>query len=296
MQTSIIAAVIYGWLAALLPASETEPVKKPGVTLRFVTEENAILPGKPITVGLFLEHEPEYHTYWKSPGIVGVATRLEWKLPEGFSAGEIQWPAPQRTKMAQITAYGYETDTCLISEIHVPDVVAGDKITLKARLGLMCCAASCHPAWHDMEITLPVLRDGSKPKRDEKWAKVMAAARAKFPKKAPDSWRFSARRIATEDPEIHDVEIGLALPEEAELPDGFDWAKTYFFCHDNQVHSDQPQKISADGKSVLMNLKGTEFAPKNPEGVSGVLFHPAGWTGLNTKWIEVFVRWPGKKS
>ena len=41
----------------------------------------AVQPGQAITVGLFIQHVPEYHTYWKAPGIVGVPTTINWKLP-----------------------------------------------------------------------------------------------------------------------------------------------------------------------------------------------------------------------
>lgn len=51
--------------------------------------------GKPIVVGLRLEHAPHWHTYWLQPG-TGLPTSLTWELPPGWTAGPIQWPAPHR--------------------------------------------------------------------------------------------------------------------------------------------------------------------------------------------------------
>ena len=58
--------------------------EKDGLTVQLVTAITEITPGEPFLVGLILDTEEGYHTYWKGPGIVGVATNLEWTLPEGF--------------------------------------------------------------------------------------------------------------------------------------------------------------------------------------------------------------------
>ena len=123
MKASLQYALLFFLLTPVtLTAAESEPVQKPGIkTLQLVSDVNSVVPGKPVSIGLFIQHLPEYHTYWKAPGIVGVPTSITWKLPEGFTPSPIEWPAPQLTKMADYTAYGYERDVCLLSEIMVPD-------------------------------------------------------------------------------------------------------------------------------------------------------------------------------
>ena len=78
-------------LASLSHGGETE---KP-LEVSLISESRSIRAGRPFFLGLHLIHPPGSHTYWKNPGIVGLATTVEWDLPPGFSAGEIQWPAPQ---------------------------------------------------------------------------------------------------------------------------------------------------------------------------------------------------------
>ena len=49
-----------------------------------------VLPGKPLWLGLKIEHKREWHTYWKNPGDSGLPTKLNFTLPEGLQAGPVQ--------------------------------------------------------------------------------------------------------------------------------------------------------------------------------------------------------------
>ena len=64
-----------------------------GARTPLVAASASIQPGKPFTVALRFVHDPHWHTYWTNPG-TGLATSLTWTLPPGFTASDIQWPAP----------------------------------------------------------------------------------------------------------------------------------------------------------------------------------------------------------
>ena len=128
---------------ALLVAPATHA--QVGLKIRLVPETTAIVPGQPFHVGVFIQHEPGYHTYWRQPGIVGVATSLHWDLPPGFVGGPLEYPAPEPTKMFQIKAQGYERDLLLQARIVPPATLpAGETVTLRGRAVWMCCARTCH--------------------------------------------------------------------------------------------------------------------------------------------------------
>ena len=55
-----------------------------------------------------------WHTYWKNPGDSGIATTIKWDLPPGVTAGEIQWPLPEKLPPAEVTTYGYENEVMLL--------------------------------------------------------------------------------------------------------------------------------------------------------------------------------------
>jgi DsbC/DsbD-like thiol-disulfide interchange protein len=288
----LIFAILFFLLQAPGQAAESEAAKYPGLReLRLVTDVEAIRPGDTFTVGLVFRHEEGYHTYWKSPGIVGVRAVIDWKnLPEGFTAGEIQWPGPQTTKMAQLTAWGYETDTCLLVPFQAPaDLKGKSSITLKCRVGWMCCATSCHPGWHDFELTIPVSTDSSKPAgADQEWRAVFENSRARFPVAAPKGWNFSAKEV-----DKGTIQLIVHSPKnEATV----DFSKAYFFCDDNQVDSDEPQKIAelSGLPGAIFTFIRPEFAPENPPTLSGVLYHPDGWPGTTPKsrWMIASAPWP----
>ena len=65
-------------------------------------------PGETVWVALHLEMRPGWHVYWRNPGDAGLPPEIAWKLPSGFTAGEIAWPTPERfVDNDQIGNYGY---------------------------------------------------------------------------------------------------------------------------------------------------------------------------------------------
>ena len=79
-----------------------------------------IVAGQPLWLGLAIEHKPHWHTYWKNPGDSGLPTTLQWTLPAGFQAGEIDWPTPQRLPIGPLMNHGYEGKLLLPVRVDVP--------------------------------------------------------------------------------------------------------------------------------------------------------------------------------
>src|SRR5690606_2221484 len=90
-----------------LPSLVTADTAGNPLDIRLISETRSIRAGGTFFLGLHLRHPVGAHTYWKHPGIVGLATQIEWDLPAGFVAGPIQWPAPEPVKMAIYQAQGY---------------------------------------------------------------------------------------------------------------------------------------------------------------------------------------------
>lgn len=127
------------------------------VNASLVADTAAIEPGKPLRVGLRLVMEPGWHTYWKDPGDSGLATTIAWKLPKGFSAGDIGWPAPlQVIEPGDIKANAYVGETLLTTVITPPKKIAGKQVTIKARVDWLVCEKICLPGGAEVELTLPV--------------------------------------------------------------------------------------------------------------------------------------------
>ncbi len=237
-----------------------------------VSEVTSIKPGTPFYVGLQLQHATGYHTYWKFAGIVGVPTGIEWQLPPGFKAGDIEWPEPQRVLMYQIKAQGYEGDVLLPIKITPPkDLPLGSKVVLQGKASWMCCGRECNPGFKDLSITLPVSEEVTR--LDEAQHVKFEQARNTKPKTLA-GWKVDAKR------KNGVVELKLiALSEEAKAQATV-IKDVIFFTDDGLINADKDQAFSKPAPGVLvMTLIVSEYAEK-PESkeLRGILQSPQSWS------------------
>lgn len=105
-------------LVASAPAhAGSERVRTPHVEATLLSEVSRVAPHSGFWVGLRLEIEPGWHTYWRNPGDSGLAARIDWELPEGMVAGEIRWPVPHRFRIGDLMNYGYADGVVWLSVI-----------------------------------------------------------------------------------------------------------------------------------------------------------------------------------
>ncbi len=247
------------------------PWRGQGLTVQPVNEVAAVRPGQPFYVGLFLHHDQHCHTYWQSPGLAGVPTNMAWTLPEGWTAGEIEWPAPDKVKMAQIDTHGFERDVLLMVKITPPAKTEGKTVTLKTKANWMCCGTTCNPGFHDFTFTLPVTA-GKEPEWNAKWHKVFEKERANFPVAAA-GWKLSAVR---KDQKI--VLTGEAVEKDAPVPD-----KAVFFSTDNFICSNLPQTWTKTANGFEAELGVSEFPPKDQSVLRGIITGGNAWTGKDKR-------------
>jgi thiol:disulfide interchange protein DsbD len=264
MGMRVFLILLAGWLGVLRGDAGEAVHRGKGLRVTLVSEETAAVPGRTLHVGLWIEHDRGHHTYWKNPGLAGVATNLAWELPEGFTAGPIRWPAPEKVKMASIDTHGYERDTLLIVEIGVPAALRGSSVTLRTKASWMCCARTCAPGFCDLELTLPVAAAAAP---DKRWAPRFGAARRQWPV-ALEGWSLTARReggrvVLSGEPKV----AGLKLPK-----------RPQFFSDDNLICSHPVQEWTAtEGGGFRAVLTISEMPPKDQSVLRGVLEGAGGW-------------------
>ncbi|MEX1119827.1 MAG: protein-disulfide reductase DsbD domain-containing protein [Terrimicrobiaceae bacterium] len=143
--------------AALAPTHAQEYQGKTLVKARLVADTSAVVPGQPFQVGLLLEMAEGWHTYWESPGDAGLPTRIDWKLPEGFVAGPMEWPAPKRIiEPGDIHAFGYKGQVLLLTTITPPASLSESEIRMAATASWLVCMEICIPGSAEVELTLDV--------------------------------------------------------------------------------------------------------------------------------------------
>lgn len=150
MRSFLRIALLCFWLPVTALAQEA-PEEIVRATL--VSETAGFTPGSPVRVGVLLEPLEGWHTYWLNPGDAGLATTLEWTLPEGFSASAIDWPAPERIKEGPLVIYGYSGGVLLPVTIATPAITSDAVLRLKA--DWLVCKDICIPESKELQLTLP---------------------------------------------------------------------------------------------------------------------------------------------
>jgi len=253
-------------LASLLPLSRAA---ESHVKASLVAADASLQPGKPFTVALRFEHEPHWHTYWSNPG-TGLPTSLAWHLPPGFSAGEIQWPAPHLLKdnSGGIIGNGYEAELFLPVTITPPaDLKPGTTVELSADADWLMCEEICVPGKATVKLSLPVA--AAAPAPDAAWGEKIRATVAGLPR-ADSGWTVTATR----DAKNVTITVSPGLAEQRDhLP-----KNVYFFSDDNLTAYDQPQTATDDGRGhYTVTVPLTTDAPKNATKLLGVLTSESGW-------------------
>lgn len=194
------------------------------------------MPGTPLKIGIHLVMQPGWHVYWKNPGDSGLPVSIQWALPEGFTAGEPQWPYPERLEVPPLMTYIFERDFFLpVTITPGQNLQDGADVPVKARLDWLVCAKECIPGHADVAVTLTAKRTPSA--KTPLWNRYWAEIEPKLPVERSD-WSITAHM------EQSSIVLSLVHPARKTLTD------VYFFAHaDNVVNHAAPQTLmrTADG-------------------------------------------------
>jgi DsbC/DsbD-like thiol-disulfide interchange protein len=173
-------------LMALLLASSSltaaqNSIDASHVKVSLVSENQSLQRGKPAWIGLHFQLEKGWHVYWKNPGDSGEPPRVEWKLPDGFTAGELQFPIPQRLPLQTLMNFGYEDEVLYLTKIAVPAASKLESARIDANLRWMICKDICIPGKGSLSLTLPASATGSKASVA---AKMFETFRGRLPQKS----------------------------------------------------------------------------------------------------------------
>jgi thiol:disulfide interchange protein DsbD len=165
------------------------PGGAPQSVAEMTAEVESIAPGSTFTVALKLAHPDEWHSYYQNSGGVELPPSIKWTLPQGFSAGPIQWPAPQVKDGFFGKSFVYAGSPVFLTDITAPASLAvGETVTLAADAAWQICKQSCISERREFTLKLPVT---VAPAKNPSAAALFEKARANQPLKAA-GWTFSA--------------------------------------------------------------------------------------------------------
>ncbi len=142
---------------------------------------DGIQPGKSFELGLLLDHQPDWHTYWLNAGDSGLATQLDWSLPPSWDAGEIRWPTPHPIRIGSLVNYGYEGRILLPVTVQVPTTFSADapEATVRLKASWLICRVECIPEEGTFTLGIPTKSSTAMAAAD------FAAAKAQAPVALP---------------------------------------------------------------------------------------------------------------
>jgi thiol:disulfide interchange protein DsbD len=116
-------------------------------------------PGETIVAGLHLRMDPGWHTYWENPGASGMPTAIDWKLPQGISAGAPKWPIPEKLPDKDLTTYIYKDEVVVLIPLTLAPGFAAGEVPIKANVSWLECDVQCVPGHATVQAPLKVGTD-----------------------------------------------------------------------------------------------------------------------------------------
>jgi len=147
---SIITLTLWLGLSGALAQNQSRHV-----TISLIPPTTGIQAGQPFYIGIEQVIETGWHTYWRNAGDSGQAPRFTWTLPEGFTTGALQWPAPHIIRANDLTTFGYENNALLVQEIIPPASLPPGPLTVSVDIEILVCSDICVPEYGTYELTLP---------------------------------------------------------------------------------------------------------------------------------------------
>jgi thiol:disulfide interchange protein DsbD len=223
-----------------------------------VAEADPVRPGTSIDLALVFDIRPNWHTYWKNPGDSGEPPRIEWSLPEGVSAGSIQWLYPELIRVGPLANYGYSGRAVHLVPLSIPsDWPPGTPIDLEAHATWLVCEEHCIPE----EGTFRLRVETSATAAASEPSGLFSDARAKLP--APGPIAAEVVHADTADGQSA-MQLRVPLAALGAAPD----SAAFFADHWGLIEHAAPQPWQVVGESLVMALTpGAQASSSAPTGL-----------------------------
>lgn len=232
---------------------------------RLVVGAESAQAGDTVMAGVHLQMAERWHTYWRNPGGPGMPTTIAWQLPVGITAGEIQWPTPEKLPADDLTQYTYEHDVVLLVPLRLGKEVKAGVLDLKAKVSWLECIyegadAKCVPGDANISGRLEIGTE-AKPSAEagliETWQKKLPQSGKDLPARA--QWE---KTISSD---TRSVILEWTPPASATNAD--------FFPYESEAFEVQPQTetLSADAGKARLRKNVKKLQGDWPKELQGLL-------------------------
>lgn len=143
------------------PAEAQAETPKNLVQAELIADAETVERGKPFQVGVLLKVKPDWYVYWKHPGEAGMATAVEFDVPDGYTVGPLAWPRPSEFEApGEITSYGYKDEVLLTATVTPPeDGQAAGPVPVSAHVSWLACKEKCIPGDARLDLQIHTVED-----------------------------------------------------------------------------------------------------------------------------------------
>ena len=219
------------------------------VQVQLLADTDHLAPGQPLLLGVRLQMDPEWHTYWEFSGDAGLPTRVEWHLPPGFEAGPLQWPAPHKyTESGDLTVYGYQDEVLLMAQVQPPPTLKADTCwTFGAAVSWLVCREVCIPG--DTTLSLQLQSGKAKPANPALFARYHAQVPGTLGSDAPVELNHHATRKGDE------IQIDLILKAQSASLLADQHAPDFYPLDGDRFAFAPPQRQATGTRAAQLDLR-----------------------------------------
>jgi DsbC/DsbD-like thiol-disulfide interchange protein len=149
-----ILTLVTAWIL-LAGSTVSADTPDPAVEAGVLADIDSIAPGGSFRIGVLLRIPKGWHVYWKYPGDAGMATQVDFALPEGWKVSSLRWPDPIEFKQpGDVVGYGYTGEVLLAATVHVPKTAKVDShVEVGAHVRWLACKDKC--VMGEAKVSLP---------------------------------------------------------------------------------------------------------------------------------------------
>jgi thiol:disulfide interchange protein DsbD len=186
-------------------------------------------------------------------------------LPPGVTAGEIQWPLPEKLPPVEVTTYGYDDEVVLLVPLKLAADLKPGPLDLKAKVSWLECKAACIPGNGNVEATLNI--------SDQTKASADAALIESWKSKVPQTNGFYQFQAWWENVTNDDTRSFIMSNWRGGADKNIKFASVDFFPNtsDNFEVQAATEIISAYSADICLRKAVKKFSGDWPKEISGVL-------------------------
>ena len=208
--------------------------------------------------GLYFKLEPGWHIYWENPGDSGEPPHIHWTLPDGITAGPLQFPPPSQLPLGPLMDFGYAGEVIFPLDLNVAGTAAIGPAVLRAKVDWLVCREVCIPGKAELELDREV--------KDDPLGGLQQAP--------PDSALWRAFKLPPDTLPAKDTAVFQPTPTGFRLAVSTGQRETQaaFFPEDeNILDNPAPQTVTPLKSGLVLDLKKGPNLTANPTQLRGVL-------------------------